>query len=246
MDHQEALRLQAVEKYLLGELTTELREQFEEHYFDCPECATGLRSLGTFVTASRLVLKEEEMPPWVSPQAARAKRPGWFNWLQPVISLPAIMALAALVVYQITVAIPSARKQAAVQSVAEVYESSYHLQGTTRGAEAARVTVRPDESFALDFDFIPTQIFPKYKGSLIDSSAQAVLIFSLKGEQSNKEVHLVIPGGKVHSGSYDLVVVGNSGTSNQEPENSEVLRLTFVVGTEPEIIHSGDRPATKE
>ena len=242
MDHQEALRLQAVEKYLLGELTPDLRLQFEEHYFDCPECATGVKALGTFVTASRLVLSEEERAREVSPHAAWAERPGWFNWLQPVISLPAIMALAAIVVFQMTVAIRSARKQATVQTAAEVYDSSYHLQGTTRGAEATKITVRPDESFALDFDFIPTRIFPNYKGSLLDSSGQAVLVFGLKGDQSNKEVHLVVPSGKVHAGSFDLVVVGDSGASNQDPKDSEVQRLPFVVVSEPEIHQSGDHP----
>jgi len=232
MDHQEALRLQAAEKYILGELPPDLREQFEEHYFDCPECAMGLRGLGTFVTASRLVLKEEEISPQVSSYGATAERPGWFNWLHPVIAVPAIMALAAFVVYQITVTIPSMRKHVAIQTVAEVYESSHRLQGATRSADVSKVVVRPNESFALDVDFTPAQEFPKYKGSLVDSSGQAVLIFFLKGEQANKEVHLVIPGGKVHSGKYDLVVVGDSGTSNQPSNTSEVLRLTFVVVSE--------------
>src|SRR5258708_14543458 len=103
MDHQEALRLQAAEKYILGELPPDLREQFEEHYFDCPECAMGLRGLGTFVTASRLVLREEERMPRGSPYRATSERSGWFNWLHPVIAVPTIMALAAFVVYQITV-----------------------------------------------------------------------------------------------------------------------------------------------
>jgi len=245
MDHQEALRLQAAEKYLLGELTPDLREQFEEHYFDCPECAMGLRSLGGFITASRLALKEEEIPSLVSPHGARAERPGWLNWLQPVIAVPAIMALAALVVFQITVTIPSARKQAAVETVAEVYESSHRLQGTIRGADATKVTVRPNETFGLDFDFTPTQVFPSFRGSLVDSSGQAVLIFALKGWQSNKEIHLVVPGGKLHAGKYELIVVGVNGSLNQKPENLEVLRVPFVV-SQPEVVRSGDRPATEE
>jgi hypothetical protein len=232
MDHKEALRLQAAEKYILGELPPDLREQFEEHYFDCPECALGLRGLGTFVKASRLILKEEEISPRAS-SGATAERTGWFNWLHPVIAVPTIMALAAFVVYQITVTIPSVRKQVAVQTVAEVYESSYRLQGATRGGDVTKVNVRPNESFALDFDFTPSREFPNYKGSLVDSSGRAVLIFFLKGEQTNKEVHLVIPGGKVHGGKYDLVVVGDSGTSNQPANNSEVLRLTFVAVSEP-------------
>jgi hypothetical protein len=164
-----------------------------------------------------------------SPYRATAERSGWFNWLHPVIAVPTIMALAAFVVYQITVTIPSVRKQAAVQTVAEVYESSYHLQGATRGADITKLAVRPNESFALDFDFIPTREFSSYKGSLVDSSGQAVLIFFLKGGQVNQEVHLVVPGGKVRAGKYDLVVVGDTEASNQPSNAGEVLRLTFEV-----------------
>lgn len=246
MDHQEALRLQAVEKYILGELTPALREQFEEHYFDCPECAKELKVMGSFVTASRLVLQDEEISSRVSPHAARATHPGWLNWLQPVISLPAIMALTAIVVFQMTIAIRSARKQAAVQTVAEVYETSYRLKGATRGPEAAKIAVRPDESFALDFDFIPSQIFPRYNGSLFDSSGQAVLGFGLNDEQRNKEVHLVIPGGKVRPGSYELVVAGDTGISNQNLKDSEVLRFSFNVVSESQIHQSGGHPNPPE
>jgi hypothetical protein len=229
MDHQEALQLQAAEKYLLGELAPDLREQFEEHYFDCPECAAGLRSLGGFITASRLVFKEEKIPFQVSPHRARAERPGWFNWLQPVIAVPAIMALAALVVFQITVAIPSARKQAGVENVAEVYESSYRLQGAIRGADITKVTVRPNETFGLDFDFTPNNSFPRYKGTLLDASGIAVLTFDLNGEAANKEQHLVLPGGVVRPGNYELVFVGQNGTTNSGQKAEEVQRLVFVI-----------------
>jgi Putative zinc-finger len=37
MDHHQATQLTAVEKYLLDELPPELRDEFEEHYFDCQE-----------------------------------------------------------------------------------------------------------------------------------------------------------------------------------------------------------------
>lgn len=230
MDHQEALRLQAAEKYILGELTPDLREQFEEHYFDCTECARGLRTLGAFITASRTVLKGEEYDSSMEPKTQRA---GWFNWLQPVIAVPAIMALAVFMVYQFTTTIPFARKQAAAQSVAEIYESSYRLQGITRGGEITTLTVDPNESFALGFDFTPAREFPVYKGSLVDSSGQAVLAFLLTGRQTNREVHVVIPGGKVHAGKYELVILGDIGISAQSSGAIEVLRLPFVVATGP-------------
>src|SRR6266404_2189817 len=38
MDHKEAVRLQAAEKYVLGEFPPNLRDEYEEHFFDCAEC----------------------------------------------------------------------------------------------------------------------------------------------------------------------------------------------------------------
>jgi hypothetical protein len=229
MDHQEALQLQAIEKYILGELPADLREQFEEHYFDCPECASGLKALATFVTASRLAFKEEETSPRVLPILPGTKPQGWFGWLRPVIALPAIGILAAIVFFQNVVTIPSARKRAEAESVARVFESSYRLEGATRGGNVSRVMLRSGESFALDFDFTPNNSYPRYKGSLLDASGKVVLTFDLKGEAANKEQHLVIPGGIVRPGNYELVFVGQNGTINSGPKNEEVQRLFFAV-----------------
>jgi len=44
MDHIEALRIRAAEQYLLGELPDSLREEFEEHIFECQECALDVRA----------------------------------------------------------------------------------------------------------------------------------------------------------------------------------------------------------
>ncbi|MGH9560390.1 MAG: anti-sigma factor family protein, partial [Terracidiphilus sp.] len=39
MNHTEAVEQMTVEQYLLGELDGSAREDFEEHLFNCPECA---------------------------------------------------------------------------------------------------------------------------------------------------------------------------------------------------------------
>ena len=59
MDHEEAVRLQAAEKYVLGELAEELREAYEQHYFDCQECATEVIATAAFVDGARDIFKEE-------------------------------------------------------------------------------------------------------------------------------------------------------------------------------------------
>ena len=57
MDHHQATQLTAVEKYLLEELAPELRDEFEEHFFDCQECATDLRATAGFIDAAKREFK---------------------------------------------------------------------------------------------------------------------------------------------------------------------------------------------
>jgi len=233
MDHLEALRLQAAEKYVLGELPPELREQFEEHYFDCAECTQDLKALTTFVTAGRMVFEETKSSSPAPARESRPRRSGWFNWLRPMVAVPAIAILAAIIVFQNAVTIPRAKKQHELQSVAEVYESSFHLQGATRGGNIAKVMLRPKESFALDFDFTPAQVYASYSGALVDTSGRPVMSFDINGEQTNKELHVVIPGGIVRAGNYEVVVFGGNGIRKEGGQNGEVFRVPFVVVSEP-------------
>jgi Putative zinc-finger len=233
MDHSEAARIKAVEKYILGELPPELRDQFEEHYFDCPECASDIRALARLRNVSRLVLEEEDKAAEV-PSAEKRPRRGWFPWLRPVFGVSAIVLLAAIVIFEETVTIPALKKRAGSQSVAQVYESSFRVQGTTRGENASKVSIRPGQSFALDFDFTPSRMFTSYKGVLVDASGTAIETFDIPGEEANKELHLVFPGAKVHAGSYDLIFSAVNGASLTDPRAGEVQRISFIVEVHPQ------------
>jgi hypothetical protein len=55
MGHDEAVRICATERYLLGELHSQLRDQFEEHLFDCQWCALDLQFATTFLEHLKVV-----------------------------------------------------------------------------------------------------------------------------------------------------------------------------------------------
>ena len=232
MDHSEAVRIKAVEKYILGELPPELRDQFEEHYFDCVECASDIRALARLRNVSRLVLEEDEAARVSSTEEGLQR--GWLRWLRPVFAVPAIVLLAAIVIFQAAVTIPTLKKRSGSQSVAQVYESSFRLQGTTRGESASKVSINPRQSFALQFDFTPSRKFTSYKGFLVDATGTAIETFDIAGEQANKELHLVIPGAKVHAGNYDLVFSGVNGAPLTDLRADEVQRIPFIVEVHPQ------------
>jgi anti-sigma factor RsiW len=63
MDHQDALRLAASEKYLLNEISRAERDEFEKHFFDCPECAEEVRTTAAFLAGTKLELGRPRAAP---------------------------------------------------------------------------------------------------------------------------------------------------------------------------------------
>ncbi len=66
MTHQAAIRQRAAERYCTGELTPALVTEFEEHYFDCPECALAVRLEAAFAANARAALAEIATGPCAS------------------------------------------------------------------------------------------------------------------------------------------------------------------------------------
>src|SRR5438094_2310870 len=63
MDHDTATRMNAPERYFLGELSGEDRDAFEEHFFSCLECTEDVRALTVFAANAKAVLRRESTGP---------------------------------------------------------------------------------------------------------------------------------------------------------------------------------------
>jgi hypothetical protein len=237
MDHNEAVRLQAAEKYVLGELPQSLREDYEEHYFECAECALDLKAAATFVDTSREVLRAEREK-WAE-KASVAAGGRWFAWFRPMVAAPVFAALLLVVVYQNTVTIPRA-KQGARLGAGQVFTSSFSLKkADTLGGEEAKagdegkVQVHANEGFALKFDFTPRQRFDSYVGQIQEESGRSVLQVRIPGSSANREVQIAVPSGVVQPGNYALVLAGDPGAKGQMSKENEVSRLSFTVEFRP-------------
>jgi hypothetical protein len=231
MDHNEAVRLQAAEKYVLGEFSTDLRDEYEEHFFDCAECARDLKAAAVFVDTAREVLR-------VAPQKSVEKhavpaRGGWFAWFPPIVAVPAFAVLLLVLAYQNFVTIPNGRvKHASV--AAQILFSSYPLRGVnTAGEEGRTVSIRQGEAFLLNFDFVPTRSFDGYVAHLQDAAGHVLLESKIAGGNANREAHLPIPAGMLRQGKYLLAFYGNpGGTGKIDPQN-DAGRLPFTVEFRP-------------
>lgn len=224
MDHNKAVQMQAVEKYVLGELPPALRDEFEEHYFDCGECALDVKAIATFVDTMREVLRQESQK-GAEREGARSGS-GW--WPRLAVAIPAFAALLLVITYQNLVTLPRAKEEAASRA-GLILGSTYSLQmANTRGGEEVKIQVSPNESFALKFDFTPSRSLDNYVCQLQDVSGHTVVEALIPGTSANREAQLVVPAGRVKPGRYALVFTGAPGAKGQEAA-AEVLRLGFVL-----------------
>ncbi len=233
MDHNQAVQLQAAVKYVLGELSQAQRDEYEEHFFDCVECAVDIKALATFADTTREVLRQEKANRLVKESVPASG--GWLRWLQPVVVVPAFAALLLIIAYQNTVTIPRAGNTSS-QAVAEVYSRSFLLQpsDTRRGGEAivneATLEVRSNEGFLLQLDFIPSSSFPAYLCQLQDASGHVLQQLTVPAERAKKELHLPVPAGVIsRPGQYSLVFLGADPATRKAVNDSKLQYFTFNV-----------------
>jgi len=212
MNHEEAARLSLVEKYLLEELPPDLRDEFEEHYFDCQECAADLRATAVFLDTAKEELKSF---PIERPAAARVKKP-WFSWLwTPAFVVPALAACLLVIAYQNVVTFPHFRNALAGMRAPEILPTVSLVGGNSRGdAAGPSIAAQNGQPFLVLVD-VPTQDrFSSYTCLLYSPSGSLAWRVEVSAEAAKDTVSIGVPAGERAAGLYTLVVQGNAGGGN--------------------------------
>jgi anti-sigma factor RsiW len=224
MDHSESIRLMAAEKYLLGELAPESREEFEEHFFDCQECALEVRAGAAFVEHSKVLLSEPIAV--VSARASTPARanPGWFAWLRPAFVVPVMAALLAVVGYQNLVTYPKLKDETAFVSRPQILASASLINANTRGANKTVISARRGEAFLLFMDIPAETRFSSYVAELDGPTGSSEWSLTIPAEAAKETVPIRVPADHRGAGMYTLVV---RGVDSSGGKNSEVARYPF-------------------
>jgi hypothetical protein len=214
MDHNEVLQQMAAERYLLNELTPDAREAFEEHLFDCPECALDLRAGVAFVDEAKIQLPKLA-PSAPSPLPAqgrpvKVKREWWINWFQPAFAAPVFATMLAFIGYQSFFVMPGLREAASQPQLL----AWAPLHGSTRGLP---LTINADRkhgvALPIELPQQPSQgAYAGYSFSLIDPQGKAAWTGSVAAPtdeaSEGQRISLAIPGAMLHDGSYTVTVSG--------------------------------------
>jgi hypothetical protein len=228
MQHEDALRTQAAERYLLGEMSPVERDEYEDHYFSCDACGHELSATAAFVANARAALTAP-LPARVDQRdTGGAVRPGGGNrWgrlfatsqvLVPALGA-AVVVLAALVGYQQLAVIPELRQQLDGRDAAQAVPT-VALRSAARGA-GPRLQVSPSDAFAvLQADLFPERAVTTYTATLVNADGGEQLRTSLDAPEIGMPVTLLIPVRDLAPGEYTLIF-------QDDPAGSEAGRFSF-------------------
>jgi anti-sigma factor RsiW len=221
MDHDVVVRLKMTERYLLGELDPEARGEFEEHFFDCSDCALDARAGALFVEQSKIVLAEKSEPvstglPVGVPIPAKSE---WFAWLRPAFTAPLMVLLLAVIGYQNLVTYP--QMQIALNSPRVLPWASVNVG--TWGSGGPIIPAHLGEGFLLFVRIPPDGSYSSYVADLHDPTGKLEWSITIPASSAQDQWPVQVPGANRAAGSYILIVRGVTAAG----ESKEVGRASF-------------------
>jgi hypothetical protein len=224
MEHAEAVRAGAVERYLLDELEDDARRAFEEHYFDCQECAEEVRLTAAFLDNARGVVRETETA------AAVPRRWPRLFWPIPAASAAALVLLGVGLGY-VGLTARSGERSASPLTIQPV---SWQFLSISRSAPPT-LSVCPRASVVpllLSQTVAASQ--SRFRCDLRAASGEVKAIGTLPSAAPGEELRLLLPVEGLAAGSYVLELSGLPSGGGEAA--APVARYPFV------LAWSGDCP----
>ena len=226
MNHQDALKEMAVERYLLGELRDASLESFEEHLFECPECAEDVRAGATFIDGARTELG---VPRRVTvPQVATPRR--WTSWFtSPWILAPALAACLLVLAFQTFVLQPRMKLELAQAQFPAVLNPLVLANAGARGDSIPEIVATAHRSFAISVDVPTTGAFSSYLCSLFAPDGSLLWQTTISQEQARDALLISIPADKTKEGLNAFLIQGLPTAGNSSGTLEDLTRYRFRV-----------------
>ena len=220
MNHVEAVKEMAAERYLLDELSPDGRDAFEEHMFDCAECALDVRAGAAFVGEAKVQLPKFAAgvlsPYKVAAPPQKINR--WTSWWRPIFVAPVLAGLLVVVGYQNLVILPALRTEAGQPRIVPTAP----LSGGTRGETLTTLAVDRAHGVALPVD-VPLEPalgnFSSYAFELYDPDGKLAWTGTLAAPAETPvgelSLSIMIPGGMLKNGRYSMAISGVGGKGDR-------------------------------
>jgi hypothetical protein len=201
MNHDDALRLSAAERYLQRDLDEKQRDEFEAHFFACADCANEVRVGAAMLDQMKLELARERRAEAVREQVKRFfPRPAW---------AAAIAAMLLVVIgYQNLVEVPHIKTELASLDSPELMPSLSLVDGVSRADELPSANVKPGEPLLLNVDVPTDDRYASYEISVLDPGGKQAWKMPISAQQAKDTLSIRMPVRGSQSGTYTLVIEG--------------------------------------
>jgi anti-sigma factor RsiW len=222
MDHEVVVREKLTERYLLNELDPGVRDQFEEHFFDCPDCASDVRAGSELLAQSKVILAETPEEAFTPTGPGRLKPSnGWFDWLRPAVTAPVMAALLLVILYQSLVVYP--RLQATLHHPQVMPWASLNV--ASWGEDRPTITVTEGKNFLLLLRIPQEESYVSYTADLYNHDGKLVWSLTIPVTSRQDRWPVEVPAANREAGSYTLDVHGVTSTGNSKEIGKKVFEL---------------------
>lgn len=205
MNHSEALQTFAAEKYLLNELSGAARDEFEEHFFECQECAMDVRTAAAFIAQARTELRP-------APEDSTAvKRRSFFTFFSLPLAGVLVAGMAAVVVYQNVVTLPRLRSEVAAASAPAALSATSLIGSDSRGTDMPSTVVSHGQPLFLNVDVPTDDRFSSYELFFYTPRGSRLDAIGVSPDQAKNTLLVRLPAHDIQNGVYTLAVEGAQG-----------------------------------
>jgi hypothetical protein len=218
MEHEEAIKSLAAERYLLGELAESEREAYEEHLFSCSACFEQVKAGMEFVGQLRRIGVTEPHPAFVPGFAARL-----IAHLRP----PATITALGLFLFVSGIAIHQNAVISRLKGPGPEIRST--LTGVAHGESAVKVVKATKNSrLSLSVEYMPKGEFISYQAQILSGSGKNMYPVMLPPDQAGTMAFIAMPAEALDAGQYSIVVLGRRSDGTQEKVGRGVFELQFT------------------
>jgi Putative zinc-finger len=226
MNHQDALREMTVERYLLGELTGESLDRFEDHLFECQECAIDVKLGATFIDAARTELR--------APQRVAATRtdssPGWISWFtSPWVLGPALATCLLVLSFQLFIVQPHLKNEVARAEVPTLLSPLVLANAGARGDSIPEISAPEHGSFVVSLDVPTNGGFSAYRCSLNAPDGSLLWQTTISPEQARDAILIHVPTDKAKEGVNTFLIQGIPANSSSGGTLEDLTRYRFLI-----------------
>ena len=227
MDHPEAVRSNAAERYAIGDLPLMEVEEFERHFFECPQCSEELRALSVLVTNARAVFTEPAVfsepvsprvfekvatEPVASSRGVVAKARAW--WREPWILGPAFAAAAVMAFVSLDPALHAPGSK--IQQIA-----AFPVYAASRGEETLVTPSATSPSFTLYMDKNWEGSSESFRAAILDETSNTDRAdLTLRDPGPGRFLEVEVPTQALTPGRYVLSI---------KDGDKEVARYPFTL-----------------